>query len=621
MGKLISQFAKSEFRKLAIPRSIVLMILFISPLIFSNQLYYGYQVPKEVIFKLLCIGSVLLVLISVKDLKISFNYLDCFVLLRVLWILPLIFLTERYSQSIDNIPLSLYLLVYFLLIKVIYINQDQSVESIFKAISIAAVIEAVFGIIQQFNPYFLGASVNLGYETQVIASFGGANSLGCFLALSVPCILYLIKRTSVRYQKGLWLFGLVIICTALILTLSRGAWIALFIGLSFYFSPYLIQLWKLLKTNNKKWQWVIYCIGILIIGFGFFIIYHQNLESSIGRIFLWKVSLLMFLDKPVLGIGYGNYSYLFPDYQAKFFDNPDNVTYIDKACNIKMAHSEFFHILAETGIIGILLFIILIVSIGIVLFRLLRTVKNEKQNTTIRLMGAILIIILTHSIVDTVLHVLPISLVFYTCIAFLSNYYNHQKYSLITIRLRPKLVFIFLFLILLGITGYSGYRKINGYYYWRQGLKLVSQHKWQAGIDYYQKALKYLPDNGELKFHLGSAYSYTGELEKAYDYLDQSIPLFKDKNQYMVMGVTCMNLGKYELAEHYLRETTYMFPQMLYPHFLLAQLYDRTGYVIRAISELQYIIEAEPRIMSEQVKTIKQDAARIIKILEGKMKQ
>ncbi|MGC9363312.1 MAG: O-antigen ligase family protein [Fidelibacterota bacterium] len=531
----------------------------------------------------------------------------------------MIFLTERYSQSIDNILLSLYLLVYYLLIKVIYVNQDQSVESVFKAISIAAVIEAVFGIIQHFNPYFLGASVNLGYETQVIASFGGANSLGCFLALSVPCILYLIKRTSVRYQKGLWLFGLVIICTALILTLSRGAWIALFAGLSFYFSPYLIQFCKSLRTNNKKLLWALYSIVVLIIGFGFFIIYNQNLESSIGRIFLWKVSLLMFLDKPVLGIGYGNYSYLFPDYQAKFFDNPDNVIYIDKACNIKMAHSEFFHILAETGIIGILLFIILIVSIGIVLFRLLRTVKNENRNTIIRLMGTILVIILTHSIVDTVLHVLPISLVFYTCVAYLSSHNDHQNHSLITIRLRPKLLFIFLFLILLGISGYNGYRKINGHYYWRQGLTRVSQHKWREGIDSYQKAMKFLPDNDELQFHLGSAYSYTNELEKAFAYLNQSLSSFKDKNQYMVLGITCMNLDKFELAEHYLRQTTYMFPQMLYPHFLLAQMYDRSGFLIKSMSELQYIIEAEPRIMSEEVRTIKRDAARVIKIIESKL--
>ncbi len=613
--------ANSAVSKLTGLRSIILLILFIIPLIFSSSLYYGYHVPKEVIFKILTVLTFGLVLITIKDSKLSINYLDGFVLIRVLWILPLLFLVERYSQSIDNIPLSLYLMLFYLISKMIYSNPGFSVDPIFKIISGAAIIEAIFGIIQQFNPYFLGASVNLGYETQVIASFGGANSLGCYLALSVPCILYIIKQSQIKYQKRLWLIGLVLVCIALILTLSRGAWIALIAGLFCYYLPTLLQFWKKLKNNHRQLSWFLSGIGVLVIGFAFIKIYNQNVESSIGRIFLWKVSLLMFSDYPLLGIGYGNYSYLFPDYQAKFFDNPANVKFIDKACNIKMAHSEFYHILAETGIIGILLFLLLIIFISIIFFRLVRTTKDEKQKTIIRLLGAILVIILTHSVVDTVLHVLPILLVFYTCIAILSVYYDNQNHRIINIRLRPKLIFTILVIVLLGLTSFSGYQKVRGYYYWRRGLNHVSQHKWREGIDCYEKAMTYLPNNGELKFHLGSAYSYTKDSEKAFDFLNQSLSSFKDKNQYMVMGITCMDLGNFELAEHYLRQTTYMFPQMLYPHYLLAQLYDRSGYLIKSMSELQYIIEAEPLIMSEQVITIKRDAARIIKIIEGKLAQ
>jgi len=562
-----------------------------------------------------------MVLITKKDFRISFNYLDGLVFIRVMWLLPLLLIVERYSQSADNIPLSLYLMLFYLLSKMIYSNPDFSVDPIFKIISCAAIIEAIFGIIQQFNPCFLGAGVNLGYETQVIASFGGANSLGCYLALSVPCLLHTIKQSQIKNQKGLWIVGLVLVCIALSLTLSRGAWIALIAGLIFYYLPTLLQLMKKIKSRDRKLLWSLSGVGALVIGFAFIKIYNQNVESSIGRIFLWKISFLMFSDFPLLGIGYGNYSYLFPDYQAKFFDNPVNVKYIDKACNIKMAHSEFFHIFAETGVIGIILFLILIIFIGTIIFRLLRTAENEKQGTIIRLFGAILVIILTHSVVDTVLHVLPILLVFYTSIAILSVYCDSQNYRAIQFRLYPKVIFLIPAIVLLGITGFRGSQKIAGYFYWRQGLNHVSQHKWQEGIDSYQKAMKYLPENGELKFHLGSAYSYTKESEKAFDFLNQSLSSFKDKNQYMVLGITCMDLGNFELAERYLRQTTYMFPQMLYPHFLLAQLYDRTGYLIKSMSELQYIIEAEPRIMSEQVKTIKRDAARIIKIIESKLNQ
>ena len=599
--------------------TIILLILFVIPLIFSNHLYYGYDIPREVLFKITTVVAICMALFILKENRLKINYLDGIVLIRVIWILPLLLLVDRYSQSIDNIPLSLFLILFYLVSKLIYSNHGLDADSIFKIISGAAIFEAIFGIIQQFNPYFWGAIVNLGYETQVIASFGGANSLGCYLALSVPCLLHTIKNCQSKYLKLFWMIGMLLVCTALGLTLSRGAWIALVVGLLFYYFPSLLQLWKTLISNNRKLLWLIFGIGVLIIGLGLIKIYNQNVESSIGRIYLWKISLLMFHDYPLLGIGYGNYSYLFPDYQANFFNNPANVKFIDKACNIKMAHSEFFHILAETGIIGILLFLLLITVIGTTIFRLLRTVKDEKQKTIILVFGAMLVIILAHSVVDNVLHVLPISLVFYTGISVLSVYYDAQNDRAIDFRLQPKLIYILPAIILLGITSFNGYQKINGYYYWRQGLNHVSQHNWREGIDCYQKAMKYLPDNSELKFHLGSAYSYTRESEKAFDYLNQSLPLFKDKNQYMVMGITCMDLGNFELAERYLRQTTYMFPQMLYPHFLLAQLYDRTGYLIKSMSELQYIIEAEPKIMSEQVKTIKRDAARVIKIIESKL--
>jgi len=613
--------ADSAANKITGPQIVILLIIFIIPVIFSNRLYYGYDIPREILFKIMTVLAFGLVLFTPNENSVKINYLDGIVFFRVIWILPLLLLADRYSQSIDNIPLSLFQILFYFVLKFVYSTQGQIADSLFKIISGAAIVEAIFGIIQQFNPHFLGAMVNLGYETQVIASFGGANSLGCYLALSVPCLLFTIQKCNSIYLKLTWIIGLLLVIIALGLTLSRGAWIALTAGLVFYYYTDLVQLWQTLKVKHPLLLGIGLCFGIIVIGLGLFKIYNQNVESSIGRIFLWKISLLMFRDYPLLGIGYGNYGYLFPDYQAKLFDNPVNVKFIDKACSAKMAHSEFFHILAETGIIGLLLFMLLIIIVIVIVVRLLRIVKDQNQTREIRIFSTILVIILIHSIVDTVLHVLPISLVFYTCIAVLSVYYDQESKHAVELKLRLKIVYALIALMLLGLTGYNGYKKINGYYFWRQGLNNVSQHHWQAGIDYCQKALKYLPGNGELKFHLGSAYSYTGELEKAYNYLDQSMPLFKDKNQYMVMGITCMNLGKFELAEHYLRRTTYMFPQMLYPHFLLAQLYDRTGYVIRAISELQYIIEAEPRIMSEQVKTIKQDAARIIKILEGKLKQ
>jgi len=128
----------------------------------------------------------------------------------------------------------------------------------------------------------------------------------------------------------------------------------------------------------------------------------------------------------------------------------------------------------------------------------------------------------------------------------------------------------------------------------------------------------YQPDNGELQFHLGAAYSYTGQSEKALKIIQQSQNSFKDKNIYIVLGITHMDMGNYEEAEDNLRKVTYMYPQLLYPHFLLAQLYHRTGFISRAVSELQYILDVNPKILSNDVRAIKRDTRRYLYHLQNR---
>jgi|GEM_PF-7133973 len=55
-----------------------------------------------------------------------------------------------------------------------------------------------------------------------------------------------------------------------------------------------------------------------------------------------------------------------------------------------------------------------------------------------------------------------------------------------------------------------------------------------------------------------------------------------------------------------------MYPHLLSPHLLLAKLYHLAGYHSKAISELEFIISAEPKIISNEVHAIKSDAMRML---------
>ena len=73
--------------------------------------------------------------------------------------------------------------------------------------------------------------------------------------------------------------------------------------------------------------------------------------------------------------------------------------------------------------------------------------------------------------------------------------------------------------------------------------------------------------------------------------------------------------GEYDDAEKSLKTVSEMFPNLLLPHLWLAQMYYKIGRKELASSELELIRKAKPKVMSEAVKAIKQDAERLLQLL------
>ncbi|GAC1572313.1 MAG: hypothetical protein NVS3B9_1690 [Candidatus Doudnabacteria bacterium] len=78
-------------------------------------------------------------------------------------------------------------------------------------------------------------------------------------------------------------------------------------------------------------------------------IYNLNESSNVGRIQIWKDTLKVVAKNPLLGVGYGNFQLSVTDKQSKALNLPKQ--YIT-------AHSQYFDILAEAGIVGLLFFLL-----------------------------------------------------------------------------------------------------------------------------------------------------------------------------------------------------------------------------------------------------------------------
>lgn len=138
---------------------------------------------------------------------------------------------------------------------------------------------------------------------------------------------------------------------ALALTKSLGAWLSLIGAITILF---FISYNEIKKRKLTLISFIICIISVLV-----FIILNRwdrliNLESSYNsitqRLNYWQTAIAVIKDHPILGIGPGNFQEVFLKYK------------IGLSTNTRYAHNIFLQLWAETGILGLLGMVSLIVA-------------------------------------------------------------------------------------------------------------------------------------------------------------------------------------------------------------------------------------------------------------------
>jgi len=95
-------------------------------------------------------------------------------------------------------------------------------------------------------------------------------------------------------------------------------------------------------------------------------------ESAMGRLYAWEAAWNMALDNPVFGVGISNFYYNYFSYSTHW----DGLNHA--------VHSTWFGVLAESGFVGLILFISLIISTLIMALKMLQRIKTEQHSPGIR---------------------------------------------------------------------------------------------------------------------------------------------------------------------------------------------------------------------------------------------
>ncbi len=167
-----------------------------------------------------------------------------------------------------------------------------------------------------------------------------AHNLAMFQVLLTGLLIYrkeVAKYISQNFLIITWAINLL----GLYLTYTRGTWLALLVALPFFF----------LRKNVKIF--LVSGLAIVVIGVGVYKFAGQSIvrpESDIERVSQWKAAYVGFKERPIFGLGYLNFEKMSVDLKKKY--------------NIEAqhfgghAHSNYFEMLASTGAVGFLFFML-----------------------------------------------------------------------------------------------------------------------------------------------------------------------------------------------------------------------------------------------------------------------
>lgn len=212
----------------------------------------------------------------------------------------------------------------------------------------------IFGVLNFNNlnehDLYAGVYIERGFIRMTGLSFD-PNMFGITL---IPFLFFFLMSKNLRW----FLFG----SALLILSFSRGAWVAFFLGLIvFYFMQGIHRSFKLtillllfFSICLLFYRYDIFSFGVLIDS------RLKNISDGSGRYEIWMNAINLFLEKPIGGWGI-------------FSFRPLNLSLWG---NDRFAHNTYIEILVETGILGILLFLLFLFFVFVRLYSVYKKHKD-----------------------------------------------------------------------------------------------------------------------------------------------------------------------------------------------------------------------------------------------------
>jgi tetratricopeptide (TPR) repeat protein len=468
-------------------------------------------------------------------------------------------------------------------------------------ISVSFLLELYKGIYQlflNFNTANLSLSIKGSLQNSGVYSY--------YLIISLPLYFYTLKTVfrNKSIKKLALIVALLLVLLILYFTKSRTAIVSLILFAVLLVNHKYKGLTKSIILFAKKNKLVSFlgCIAFIICSM--YLLIQIKPESFMGRVLVWQITLQHVSGNLFTGIGIGNFSFYYPQWQIEYFFSHTNppVSYFLNASETHLAFNELLQILTEFGIIGLLCFVALIIY--------LLKLKQSENEIFILSLKATIILILFAGLSSYALHCNAIFLLFSFAIAALLAFTKTKSYTLNGSR-SYQIVMLLLFQSLVLFGAFKSRKQYNLILKWTELRDDLFLEPEQIKSGYFA-LYPFLKTNGKFLVDMGEHLSDIDDQKNAIKVLKRSKQFYFSERTLLALSEAYYQVDSIKMTINTLEELSSLIPSKFYPKYNLAKLYYKSGDLIKANRMSNTILSMPVKKMSADVRQIRTETMQLL---------
>lgn len=486
----------------------------------------------------------------------EFRWLDLFLFAFCLWEVISVLWATNTAQAFGASFRSVALFLAYLFLRVVLVNNSKWYKCLPELVSVVSSVYLMFVWVQLLQ---LNQSIGLNAQTLYALNYPSAtkNLTSIFVLMAVHFQIH-VAITSKGWKRWLTAVSVIASIGTLFLLSTRGVSLSILaIGVSLFF----VQI--AFKQHRFKFGLPLAAL-IVALGIGHWFTSselktrsiaqyekHQTSEaqgskeeysdhayrSTNERFALWEKTMYLIRDNPVLGVGSGNWQILHP---INGLDGLERAEY--RITSFLRPHNLVLRVLSETGVIGLILFSLVIVTYFI---------QAAKSNKPSLVLAMAMVGLLTAAMFSFPLERMEHNLLFASILALsisTESKVNFKKHL-------SLVVFGSLFILVTAGVVINTFR-FQGELEYSTLFRLKKQNKYVECINqsYNTENMLYSVDwlNYPFAWYRGMCYHYLGDHQKAAPEFEEAIRLnpgnFHSHNN---LGLCIAQQGNYEEAIPY----------------------------------------------------------------------